>query len=291
LKGYKNEFYRYDVANNLWVTLTPAPVGVNQKWDKGSWLACDSSNSKIYAFKAKFMEFYSYNTQTDSWSAALTPMPIPGSAGSKKAKDGGAGTCVWPNPGESIPGLPAVYALKGGNTQEWWKYTISTNTWAEQETIPKGPYKKKVKAGGSVTTVPIAGDMPGTPAEIPALKGNKTNDLWVYGPIPSGDFVTGNTPNRDGVAAEKRLLGEPFLTFVPNPLSGRFVSLRYSLPGSGLAMARVYDVTGRPVLPAALITGRSGTAVLDIHSLNAGVYLLKVEGSGFTTVRKLVVER
>jgi hypothetical protein len=291
LKGYKNEFYRYDVATDAWVTLTPAPVGVNMKWDKGSWLAYDSSNSKIYAFKAKFMEFYSYNTQTDSWSAALPPMPIPGSAGSKKAKDGGAGTCVWPNPGVTDDTLPAVYAFKGGNTREWWMYSIPKNTWFERETIPTGSFKKKVKAGGSVTTVPIAGDMPGTPAEIPALKGNKTNELWVYGVIPPPDFVTGNAPNRDGVAAEKRLLDEPFLTLVPNPLSGGFATLRYSLPGSGLAMARVYDVTGRPVLPAALITGRSGTAVLDLRSLNAGVYLLKVEGSGFATVRKLVVER
>ena len=291
LKGYKNEFYKYVVAGDSWQTLTPAPIGSNVKWDKGSWLACDSADNRIYAFKAKYMEFYYYNPEKDSWSPALASMPIPGSAGSKKAKDGGCGTCVCATP--PLPdSFPAIYAFKGGNTREWWMYSIPKNAWTEKDTIPTGSFKKKVKSGASVTTVPLPhGDMPGTPAEIPALKGNSTNELWVYGIIPPLDLVTGNAPNRDGVAAEKRLLDEPFLALVPNPLSGRFVTLRYSLPGSGLAMVRVYDVTGRPALPAALITGRNGTAQLDLRSLSAGVYLLKVEGTSFTTVRKLVLER
>ena len=45
------------------------------------------------------------------------------------------------------------------------------------------------------------------------------------------------------------------------------------------------------VLPAATITARDGTALLDLRSLEAGVYLLKVEGTGYATVRKLVVNR
>jgi hypothetical protein len=286
LKGYKNEFYRYDIATNAWQTLPDAPIGANQKWDKGSWLVSDGQHT-LYAFKAKYMEFYYYNTETDSWSAALAPMPIAGSTGTKKAKDGSCGTYTWPTPTDSTG---EIYAFKGGNTQQWWQYSIETNSWAEKETIPRGTFKKKVKSGASVAAVPRSWDRPGTPIEIPALKGNKTNELWVYTDPPRG-LLAGSVANRDGVAAEKRLLDEPFLTLVPNPLSGRFVTLRYSLLGSGLAIVRVYDVTGRAVLPAALITGRTGTALLDLHSLKAGVYLLKAEGSGFATVRKLVVER
>jgi len=235
------------------------------------------------------MELYYYDTETDSWSGPLAPMPAAGSAGSKKAKDGSSGTYMWPTPPPDSSG--ALYAFKGGGTKEWWKYSIGANVWAEKETIPLGSFKKKVKAGGSVTTVPTAGDRPGEGADIPALKGNKSNELWIYGPIPPNGYVMGSVPNRDGVAAQQRMLDEPFLSLVPNPLSGRFVTLRYNLPGSGLAVVRVYDVTGRAVLPAALIAGRTGTAQLDLRGLSGGVYLLKAECTGFAAVRKLVIDR
>jgi hypothetical protein len=282
LKGYKNEFYRYDVAADSWQTLAPAPVGANLKYDKGSWLAYDLQHT-IFAHKAKYHEFYSYNTLTDSWNPTpLQGMPLLGIGGSKKSKDGGCGTYHD----------SAIYALKGGNTQQFWKYNVAANIWFEKETLPKGlPKPKKVKAGADITTRRLIGDRPGEAAELPALTGNKTGNFWVYITPGGGGPPMGNAPNRDGVAAEKRLLDEPFLTLAPNPLSGGFMTLRYSLPGSGLAMVRVYDVTGRTVLPAALITDRNGTAQLDLRSLNTGVYLLKVEGSGFATVRKLVVER
>ena len=280
LKGYKNEFYRYDVTTDAWQTLTPAPVGANVKWDKGSWLAYCGLRHTIYAHKAKYHEFYSYNTETDSWSpTALTAMPIPGSGGSRKATDG---SCATVNDS-------TIYAFKGANTQEFWKYFIPTDKWTELETIPRGVPKKKVKAGASLTTMPLTTDRPDVPAMLPALKGNNCNQLWFYAIVTPP--AAGGVSDRDGVAGEKRLLDEPLLTLTPNPGSGGFVTLQYSLPGSGPAMVRVYDVTGRPVLPAALITGRTGTAVLDVRSLDAGVYLLKAEGTGFATVRKLVIDR
>jgi len=40
-----------------------------------------------------------------------------------------------------------------------------------------------------------------------------------------------------------------------------------------------------------LSAGRAGAEQLDLRRLESGVYLLKVDGAGFTTVRKLVVER
>jgi hypothetical protein len=283
LKGYKNEFYKYFPLGDSWHTLPPAPIGANVKWNKGSWIAYCDLRQTIFAHKSKYHELYSFNTLTDLWDTnPLTPMPIPGSGGTKKSKDGG---CATVNDS-------TIYAFKGANTQEFWKYSIPTNTWAELETIPRGPFKKRVKNGASLTTMYPAvphPDRPGTPADIPALKGNKTNELWIYTIVTPP--VAGSVSDRDGVAAEKRPLGEPFLTLAPNPLTGGFARLQYSLPGSGLAVVRVYDVTGRSVLPAALITGRTGTAVLDLRSLDAGVYLLKAEGSGFATVRKLVVER
>lgn len=282
LKGFKNEFYKYSPTANTWQQLPDAPIGARNRWDKGSWLAYDLQHT-IFAHKAKLHEFYSFNTLTDSWNPTpLHGMPLVGSSGkSKKSKDGGCATYHH----------TAVYALKGGNTQEFWKYIIAADSWTELEMVPMGtPKPKKVGAGADITTVPSASDRPGVPAMLPALSGNNTNNLWVY-QTPGDGPRMGSAPSRDGVAAERRRPNEPFLTFTPNPLSGRFVTLRYSLPGPGPAMARVYDVTGCPVLPAAPIANRDGTALLDLQSLNAGVYLLAVEGSGFTTVRKLVIDR
>jgi len=282
LKGFKNEFYKYFPLADTWHRLPDAPTGAHIKWDKGSWLAYDLQHT-IFAHKARFHEFYSFNTLTDSWdSIPLKGMPLVGSGGkSKKSKDGGCAT--YHN--------TAVYALKGGHTQEFWKYIIAADSWTELEMIPRGtPRPKKVGAGADITTMPPPSDRPGVPAEFPALSGDNTNSFWVY-QTPGDGPRMGSAPNRDGVAAEMRRPDKPFLTFVPNPLSGRFVTLRYSLPGPGPAMARVYDVTGCPVLPAAPIANRDGTALLDLQSLNAGVYLLAVESSGFTTVRKLVIDR
>ncbi|MCX6841647.1 MAG: T9SS type A sorting domain-containing protein [candidate division WOR-3 bacterium] len=281
LKGFRNEFYKYSPIANTWQQMPDAPIGAHIKWDKGSWLAYDLQHT-IFAHKARFHEFYSFNTLTDSWnSTPLRGMPLVGSVGSsKKSKDGGCAT--YHN--------TAVYALKGGDTQEFWKYIIAADSWTELEMVPRGtPRPKKVGSGADITTMPPASDRPGVPAEFPALSGNNSNGFWIYHSPGDGPRM-GSAPNRDGVAADRRL-DEPFLTFTPNPLSGRFVTLRYSLPGSGPAMARVYNVAGCPVLPAAPIANRDGTALLDLRSLNAGVYLLAVEGSGFTTVRKLVIDR
>jgi len=284
LKGYRNEFYKYFPLADSWHRLPDAPLGAGNhiKWDNGSWLAYDLDHT-IFAFQARYHQFFSFNTLTDSWNTtSLHGMPIPGSAGSKKAKDGGCATYHD----------SAIYALKGGNTQEFWKYNIAADTWFEKDTIPRGaPKMKKVKSGADITTMPATSDMPGQPAELPALTGNNTDNFWTYTTPGGAGPPTDCAPNGDGVGAAGRRRNEPFLTLAPNPLSGRFVSLQYSVTGPGPATARVYDVTGRSVLSAALITERAGAALLDCYGLEAGVYLLKVEGAGFATVRKLVVQR
>ena len=271
LKGYKNEFYKYDVAGDSWTTLTPAPVGASQKWDKGSWLVSDHAHL-LYAQKAKYDEVYVYDTEKDSWSAAKAPMPIPGSAGSKKAKDGSCAAYMGGN----------IYAFKGGNTVEFWRYTPATDSWREQTSIPlvgSTGKKKKVKSGSGLAEYQSAA--------VFALKGNKTLEFWRF--VPSPTFLA--PASREGVMAGGLAIGDCRVTIAPNPLATGFAALRYSLPMAGPARLSVHNVAGQKVMEQTLVAGRSGSVSLDLRHLSNGVYLVRFSSEGFVSSQKLVVQR
>ena len=275
LKGYRNEFMRYDPETNTWHTLIDAPIGNSRhvKWNDGSWLVADAdAGNMLYAFKSKYHEFYAFDTDADTWGPALTPMPIPGSAGNKKAKSGSC--AAWYN--------GKIYAFKGGNTVEFWRYWPLGDSWQKQDDIPLWGMtgsRKKVKAGAAMAGFPGMG--------IFAFKGNKTLDFWHYTPY---NVVAGAQPSRDGITAVSTEIGAPSFAIAPNPLAGGFATVRYSLPRAGLATLNVFDVTGRTVLTQTMAAGRTGTASLDLRKLEAGVYLVKVTTEGFSTTQKLVVE-
>jgi hypothetical protein len=134
---------------------------------KGSGLAT-SQDSLIYCLKggAKTNEFYVYNIWDSSWRK-LASLPLEGSTGrNKRIRDGGA----------LIFAYGKCYALKGGNTLEFWEFTpptapTDTGQWTELEPLPLLPSGKKVKGGGALTA---------TQNYIYALKGAKTSEFWVW---------------------------------------------------------------------------------------------------------------
>jgi hypothetical protein len=269
LKGYRNEFWRYDVGGDSWHALANAP-GAIPKWDKGSWLAYDGAHT-IYAHKAKFHEYYKYDTEGEAWSpTALLGMPVAGSAGSRKSKDGGCGTYL----------NSYVYALKGGNTQEFWRYDVAANAWAEKETIPKGTLKKKVKAGA---------DIVGTGTALYATKGNKTNELWMYLP---GAFAAVPEPQREGVLAGQKATSDWRPAISPNPVTSGFAVLSFpGAPGhSGAGALSFFDISGRCVFSSAFAV-RSSPIRIDLRQLAGGVYVVRLETGGSTARQKLVVRQ
>jgi hypothetical protein len=271
LKGYKNEFFKYDIDGDSWKSLPDAPIGSNLKWDKGSWIVFDGGHY-IYAHKAKYHEFYRFNTDGDSWGPQLTAMPIPGTAGSKKSKDGGSAAFI----------RNGVYAFKGGNTVEWWRYTVDGDSWREKENIPligSSTKKKKIKAGAAVAAF--------GQAALFAFKGNKCVEFWRYG-IPNTDVYGPARPEGVMASVVKPVAGA--LRIAPNPLTGGYATVRYSLPRSGAANLRIYDVTGRTVLTQGFLAGRDGSVNVDLRKLTAGVYLVKLSGEGFAATQKLVVQ-
>jgi len=275
LKGVKNEFYRYATGPDTWQALPSPPPGTAPKWNVGSWLAYDGA-STIYAQKGKYHDFYKFDVATDSWTRLTNTMPflsrITGKR--KKSKDGGCGT--W------LDG--AVYALKGGNTQEFWRYSPAGDSWRELDTLPLvGTYqkRKRVRAGADIVSYS---------AMLYALKGNKTPEFWMY-TFPPDSLP--DTPGPNGVTAstEPGRTALPALRVVPNPLKYDDAILHYSLPRPGPAAISIADVAGRIVQYRAIAARRTGTVDLNLSTLSAGVYLVRLRSDGFGAAQKLVVQR
>jgi len=275
LKGYKNEFLRFNVIADTWEQLPEAPQAVHIKWDKGSWLAYDGSRY-IYAHKAKYHEFWRFDCWAPAWDThCLKGMPFLSRTGkTKKSKDGGSGT--WDN--------GFIYALKGGNTCEFYKYAAVADTWTELDTIPSvgsTGKKKRVKAGGDI--VAAGGGL------FYALKGNKTREFWYYyEPEVSTTSWTGGSGGVREQEAESREQGAgSWWTLVPNPAKDA-VRLQYANLSAGPMTVRVYNVSGVLVAEKRILSGRSGTTALNLNGLAGGVYLVRMDAAGQTVTRKLV---
>jgi hypothetical protein len=257
-----------------WQSLTALP-SVNTKWDRGSWLANDDAGI-LYAHQAKHHGFYPYNLDTQTWGTALTGMPLIGVSGkSRKSKDGGSAAYFE----------QTIFALKGGNTQEFWRFTTPAGSWAELETVPQlgtTGRKKKVKNGADITA---------TTDELFALKGNKTNELWQY--VPGTNRAQARAQTRGTVMARGFPMSDSRLAIAPNPLrSGAAARLTVGAAslqlGTGLRLVRIYDATGRPVHCSPL-AGHHSRFVSDVRSLRPGVYLVSLRVDGVSALGKLVV--
>jgi len=274
LKGYRNEFWRYDVAADSWQSLADAPLGTSgrKKYDKGSWLVYDNDHT-IYAHKARYHELFSYDITLASWtSGQLTGMPFVGMSGkSKQSRDGGCAAFLDGH----------IYALKGGNTQEFWRYDPSEDAWSELDTIPQagtGAQKRRVKAGADLTAT---GDA------LYALKGNKTSEVWRY--VPRAELGRQGSGDREGVAARSAVHSRQ-VAVLPNPARAGVLTL--TAPSlrlaSGPVRVEVTDVSGRVLKSQA--AGRRSQIRLDLRAMKAGVYLVKLSAGDLAVTRKLVIQ-
>ncbi len=274
LKGYKQDFGRYNIQTATWESLPAAPAGAKPKWDKGSWLVYDGDHT-IYAHKAKYSELWTFDLISGQWSTAATPgIPYPSTktGKNKKPKDG--------SDGAYYNGF--LYALKGGNTCELWRYDIAGNNWTELDLMPEigsTGKKKRVKAGGSFTN---GGDW-----MFYAFKGGKTTEFWRYVAEPP---AFASAPERSGVMGQTVTPARFGFSLAPNPVVKGYGLLSYSVPQAGAARVKVFDVTGRTVAEFGFVAAGTGTRSLDLRNLAAGVYLVKFEAAGQSAAQKLIVQ-
>jgi hypothetical protein len=275
LKGPKRDFLRYLAEGRAWETLPEAPAGLVPKWNKGSWLVSDGQG-KLYAHKSVAHELWAYDLGTEVWTGPFAGMPFVGSSSRvRKSKDGAAAALKD----------GALFALKGGNTSEYWTEDLTSGNWTELEQLPQfGTSLRMVRVGPGADfgSYPFG-------RVLYALKGKRTNEFWRYTMKPEG--LDGARGGNYGVTAATLVPANARLEISPNPVSGRAAQLKYALPVAGRATAAVVDGSGRIVARQVYNLGLSGGATLDVNALSAGTYFVRLEAQNFESVGRLVISR
>lgn len=274
LKGRSGEFYRYCVNTEQWEECQHAPPRTGKTlWKAGSFITYDG-NQTIYAHRSfdrqdggSGNETWTFDLVGQTWGES----PLPGMPGDPPtvSQDGGCGDW-WDG---------SIFALKGGDTDEFWQYTPN-DQWNVLDPMPK------MGSSGKERGVFWGADIisHGCGAFF-AFKGHDTPEFWRYVLAPKQSGGTqGSLIGDAGDAAMS-------LTTAPSPLAGRVLNVRYSLAQPGRASISLFDMSGRVVVRRPFLATRSGQVTVDIRDVSAGVYLIRLDDGLRTVSRKLVVQR
>jgi len=157
-----------------WQVRSDVPLGTkNRRVKDGGSLAGtfvpDSSREYVYALKGNnTCEFFRYDLQSGTWSSRES-LPVVGGTGvAKRVKKGGCLASVSDG---------RLFALKGNNTREFWRYDPGQSgyKWQEMSAVPPGASEKPVREGASLAAVRI-----GSSDYVYMLKGSNTREFFRY---------------------------------------------------------------------------------------------------------------
>ncbi|MDH5186043.1 MAG: T9SS type A sorting domain-containing protein [candidate division WOR-3 bacterium] len=266
-----NEWKVYNINSGDWSSANPSTLPAG-KWRYGSFII--HTDDKVYGLRVggKTNEFYKLDFSTQMWMP-VESMPLVGKSGKRKRARQGASGAFAGN---------FIYALKGGNTYEFYAYNIQNDEWTQLEDIgqPIGVPAKKVKRGGSLVFSPFAGG-------LFAFVGNNTNEFWFYN-IVSPPNIFSNIIDKSIKDIDNETNR---LTIVPNPAIN-VAAVKYSLLVPGPVHIKLYNVTGKLVKSYTITNpAKDGVFFIDAKALSSGVYILRFNASDIMTTRKMVVEK
>jgi len=152
----------------VWQQLNSMPVLVSKtKEVKDGGALAFASDSLVFGLKGNnTTEFYCYNVRTGQW-ATEDSFPREASDGSKKRVKKGA--CLEHGFGRRL------YALKGGNTAQFWRYHLDGDTgWVQMaQDYPPGDRGRRVKGGTGLVYVPGKN-------RLYSCKGANTNEFYAF---------------------------------------------------------------------------------------------------------------
>lgn len=273
------ELYRYSPQTDNWFQQAGPPLTPSGRaFRAGSAMASDGAHT-LYVLKGRTNEFYGCDLTSGIWSS-LSDLPLAGS--SQHRRKAGAGAGLAHVAADSAHPAAHLYALKGGNTQESWRYDVVSRGWNQSEDLSRG-LGKKVGAGGALAA---AGRVPY------ALKGARTLEFYSHPPdsvrMPAESQAA--RPSVEGNAVAVDLA--PVLIVAPNPASS-FVNVRLGVNRNVATKStvRLYDAAGRVVLEMPVVLDRAGQSRsqrVDISALPDGCYFVSVEPRGKGSVQKVV---
>ncbi len=275
-----DEFYLYDIIQDTWFKVKSPPIGSSGKirYKKGSCL-CYDGNEYIYVLQGYYGSFFKYHVESDSWIELdrYNYRIYLNRNGRRKKPKGGASLVYYNN---------NIYMLKGGNTNEVWRYSVATDTWMQMSTgweIPSYPTeKKKVKDGGSMIKFGYF---------FFASKGNNTSDFYRSFLPQYETRKLVKSKNEEGITGNRTEINNFQLFITPNPVNNSAV-LKYSLPFPGAIYIKLYDVSGKLVKsynnpnPT-----QKGIFLIDCKKLPSGIYLLRFDSNKIKVTRKIVFSK
>lgn len=215
--GYQKEYARYSISTNTWENLVDLPDLIYG----GSSLATDGTY--IYAIRGTATsDFWRYDPSTDSWATkASTPATMYTGAslvhysGNLYATRGYSTTTIYrynistdtwfttTTGGAALTTVPAslnedgnisikndeIFIARGINTNTFYKYNITSNSWSTLTTTPQ--------TTRYVGTVYNAVD-----DYVYVFRGNSTYDFWKYNPTTNAYLGPADLPNTPGSGAD-----------------------------------------------------------------------------------------
>jgi len=252
-----NEWKRFNINLGLWEDLAFLP---REKFKIGSGL-CFDGDSFLYLTQggSKYNAFFrlNLNSLTPIWES-LPNLPLIGSGGKKKKiKEGGALVFASSN--------GKIYATKGGNTLEFWRFDPASDSWYQAEDVgsPQIPYKR-IKGGGSLTYSSFA-------YGIFATIGNNTNEFWFYNPgKEASEVFFANNQLKNSNLSHK-------------------ASMAFSFP---ITVEEWGDVCVYNLLGEVIGKVPKGEKTLDfISRLPSGIYFLEIKAKNRRETRKVIIAR
>jgi hypothetical protein len=193
---------------DIWVLRAGIPAGPRARGVKdGGALAC-GDDGMIYALKGNStVEFYRYDPLRDNWQTRES-LPRANREGRKRTVKKG---------GSLAAAAGRVYALKGGQTLDFWEYdgdTLGTGRWSQRSDVPLG--RSRIRGGAGLTTVNRQDTI-----YVYLLKGSGTCEFYRYDPrsdvwqtlhsapvgISGKGFKKGSCLTSDGVSTVYALKG------------------------------------------------------------------------------------
>lgn len=291
LKGVKTqEFYRFRIGADTWEKMPDAPAGtLKPGFKKGTDITFDKDNKIIYCLKDRTNEIFAYDVWGDTWlKKHLNSMPLIHllSGKKKKVKDGAALCLV---------NSENIYALKGGNTGEFWLFKpleTDSGKWFGLALLPAigaDGKKKRVKDGGDL----VSGTYLNEKALL-VIKGNKTDKLWKW----TDSLVKSAAPQLDknlelnSIQSENTALKIlPKLQIRPNPVHQNAL-LQLVLPESesGEITITLYNVIGQECFKRTVKLDNSATTIIiETKNLTTGAYILKVSNKNIPFTQKIII--